>query len=283
MGFPCGQFLNQEESTNEEIYKVSTTKFGVKFPLMTKCNVNGPDAHQVFKYLRSNTKELQSRKNPGKMLELPWNFCKWVVDKDGKVQMYLNPTIQLHTAYELIELLLDLRSKKGGPALLSAQQKTKAGQPKVGPSVAEIFKQQAAERDQKATGKKAPKGKKKINELEVVEEAKEEQKQSFADKKDGMDSDDDGLIQGTQGSQDAKRTPKEPEQPNTARKMTKKPVKRMKTKKPTKTDSAEAKTNELKQLNTQQSLKQQMERQEKREELEQKQQEAEQEAEQDAV
>ena len=40
------------------------------------------------------------------MLQLPWNFCRWVVDRDGKVQAYLNPTIQLHTVTELVEFLL---------------------------------------------------------------------------------------------------------------------------------------------------------------------------------
>lgn len=60
---------------------------------MEKCQVNGPNAHDVFKWLRSNTPQLQSRKVPGRILELPWNFCRWVVDSNGKVQMYMNPTI----------------------------------------------------------------------------------------------------------------------------------------------------------------------------------------------
>ena len=58
IGFPSGQFLNQEEDTNEAIKKVSTEKYKVRFPLMDKCDVNGPNAHQVFKWLRSNTREL---------------------------------------------------------------------------------------------------------------------------------------------------------------------------------------------------------------------------------
>mmetsp|Transcript_27789 Transcript_27789/g.37124 ORF Transcript_27789/g.37124 Transcript_27789/m.37124 type:complete len:84 (+) Transcript_27789:251-502(+) len=68
IGFPCGQFLNQEETTNEKIKKVTIEKFNVRFPLMDKVLVNGPEAHEVFKWLRSNTKELQSRKQPGKIL-----------------------------------------------------------------------------------------------------------------------------------------------------------------------------------------------------------------------
>ena len=77
---------------------------------MEKCFVNGPNAHDVFKFLRSNTPQLQSRKYPGRILELPWNFCRWVIDRNGKIQMYMNPTIQMHTCYELIEHLLDLKT-----------------------------------------------------------------------------------------------------------------------------------------------------------------------------
>lgn len=46
------------------------------------------------------------------MLKLPWNFCRWVVDRDGKVQQYLNPTIQLHTCFELVEYLLNESNRK---------------------------------------------------------------------------------------------------------------------------------------------------------------------------
>jgi glutathione peroxidase-family protein len=40
------------------------------------------------------------------MTALPWNFCRWVVDRNGKIQMYLNPTIKLDTAFDLIEHFL---------------------------------------------------------------------------------------------------------------------------------------------------------------------------------
>ena len=46
------------EATNAEIKKTVSEKFGVKFPILEKCDVNGPNAHDVFKWLRSNTKEL---------------------------------------------------------------------------------------------------------------------------------------------------------------------------------------------------------------------------------
>jgi len=81
---------------------------------MDKVHVNGEETHEVFKYLRGNSKELISKRDPNKMLKIPWNFCKWIVDKNGKVEQYLNPTIQLHTCYELIEFLLDPTNQQNG-------------------------------------------------------------------------------------------------------------------------------------------------------------------------
>ena len=54
------------------------------------------------------------------MKELPWNFCRWVVDAEGRIQMYMNPTIQLHTCYELIEHLLGLNKQLKPRSLNSA-------------------------------------------------------------------------------------------------------------------------------------------------------------------
>ena len=55
-------------------------EYGVRFPLMDKVDVNGKDTHDIFKYLRGYTKELKNRKNPSLVDEVPWNFCRWIVD-----------------------------------------------------------------------------------------------------------------------------------------------------------------------------------------------------------
>ena len=47
-----------------------------------------------------------SLKDPKKTLYVPWNFCKWIVDSKGRVQMYMNPTMQLHSCFEVVETLL---------------------------------------------------------------------------------------------------------------------------------------------------------------------------------
>jgi glutathione peroxidase len=56
VAFPCSQFLDQEPGTREEIKDYARNVMGASFPLMEKCNVNGPDAHEVFKQLRKKTK-----------------------------------------------------------------------------------------------------------------------------------------------------------------------------------------------------------------------------------
>lgn len=94
--------------------------------MMDKVCVNGPDTHDVFKYLRANSPELISKQDPSKVLELPWNFCKWICNAEGEVQKYLNPTVHLHGYHDLIESILDPSSvgkKKGNSA---ASKKDKA-------------------------------------------------------------------------------------------------------------------------------------------------------------
>lgn len=77
IGFPCDQFLGQEPETNETMVKVCMINFGVSFLLSEIINVNGPDAHPLFVYLK---KEL-----PGGILgsSIKWNFTKFLVSKEG--------------------------------------------------------------------------------------------------------------------------------------------------------------------------------------------------------
>lgn len=78
LGFPSNQFLNQEPGTDEEISQACQLNFGVTFPLFSKINVNGKDAHPLFKYL---TKQ-QSGILGG---AIKWNFTKFLIDRDGNV------------------------------------------------------------------------------------------------------------------------------------------------------------------------------------------------------
>lgn len=79
LGFPCNQFGSQEPGNNEEIYSFCSTKYNVTFPMFSKIDVNGPNTHELYSYLK--------KKAPGILgTELiKWNFTKFLVDKNGNV------------------------------------------------------------------------------------------------------------------------------------------------------------------------------------------------------
>ena len=63
---------------------------GASFPLMEKAEVNGSNAHPVFKKLRKSTKCFYNTET-GNIKNIPWNFSKFIRDQEGKVLIYSNP------------------------------------------------------------------------------------------------------------------------------------------------------------------------------------------------
>jgi glutathione peroxidase len=76
IGFPCGQFANQEPGDDDQIAQACDLNFGVTFPLSSKIDVNGEDAHPVFAFLKSH-----GSSRFGSMIK--WNFTKFLVSPDG--------------------------------------------------------------------------------------------------------------------------------------------------------------------------------------------------------
>lgn len=79
LGFPCSQFGNQEKGTDSEVAQACELNFGVNFPLYSKINVNGSDAHPLFKHLTREARGVLGSK------AIKWNFTKFLVDRDGRV------------------------------------------------------------------------------------------------------------------------------------------------------------------------------------------------------
>jgi glutathione peroxidase len=77
LGFPCDQFAHQEPGTDEDIKSFCSLNFGVTFQLFSKVEVNGADAHPVFKYLSNALPGVFGQK-------IKWNFTKFLIDRDGK-------------------------------------------------------------------------------------------------------------------------------------------------------------------------------------------------------
>ncbi|MGH8213285.1 MAG: glutathione peroxidase [Rhodanobacteraceae bacterium] len=86
LGFPCDQFGHQEPGNAEEIRNFCSLEYGVSFPLFGKIEVNGADAHPLYKYLKHEA--------PGVLGSeaIKWNFTKFLVDRGGKVVHRYAPT-----------------------------------------------------------------------------------------------------------------------------------------------------------------------------------------------
>ena len=77
LGFPCDQFGHQEPGDEAEIKRFCSQTYDVTFPMFAKIQVNGADAHPLYRYLK--------RSLPGILgLEaIKWNFTKFLVGKNG--------------------------------------------------------------------------------------------------------------------------------------------------------------------------------------------------------
>ncbi|MFT5934137.1 MAG: glutathione peroxidase [Hydrogenophaga sp.] len=79
LGFPCNQFGSQDPGSNEEIATFCQKNHGVSFPMMSKIEVNGAQAHPLYQWLTAEAPGFLGSK------AIKWNFTKFLVDKDGQV------------------------------------------------------------------------------------------------------------------------------------------------------------------------------------------------------
>ena len=100
LGFPCNQFGGQEPGENADIAQFCTKNYGVAFPMFEKVDVNGDDAHPLFKWLKAQAPGLLGTK------DIKWNFTKFLVDRNGKVVDRYAPTTRPDAISGDIEKLL---------------------------------------------------------------------------------------------------------------------------------------------------------------------------------
>ena len=86
LGFPCNQFGAQDPGSDGEIAEFCQVNYGVSFPMMHKIDVNGGDAHPLYKWLTAEAPGLLGTK------AIKWNFTKFLVGKDGEVLKRYAPT-----------------------------------------------------------------------------------------------------------------------------------------------------------------------------------------------
>ncbi|MFZ6649061.1 glutathione peroxidase [Undibacterium sp. TJN25] len=100
LGFPCNQFGHQEPGNSDEIGAFCEKNYGVSFPLFEKIDVNGSNAHPLYKHLKAKAPGLLGSE------AIKWNFTKFLVKKDGTVFKRYAPATAPKELVEDIEKLL---------------------------------------------------------------------------------------------------------------------------------------------------------------------------------
>jgi len=77
LGVPSNQFGRQEPGNNNEIKNFCETNFNITFPMTTKVDVKGENAHPIY---------LWAKENYGNSAVPKWNFHKILINKEGKIE-----------------------------------------------------------------------------------------------------------------------------------------------------------------------------------------------------
>lgn len=100
LAFPCNQFGRQEPGTEGDIRRFCAEQYTVTFPLFAKIDVNGRNAHPLYRYLKSARKGLFGRET------IAWNFTKFLVDKNGGVLRRYGPRRKPETIDKDVEAVV---------------------------------------------------------------------------------------------------------------------------------------------------------------------------------
>ena len=76
LGIPSNQFGGQEPGSNAEIKDFCETNFNINFPMTSKYDVKGENAHEIYKWAKDSF---------GKGAIPKWNFHKILINKNGKI------------------------------------------------------------------------------------------------------------------------------------------------------------------------------------------------------
>ncbi len=100
LGFPCNQFGAQEPGDAAEIASFCSLTYHVSFPMFAKVDVNGDNAHPLYRYLKAEKPGLLGTEG------IKWNFTKFLVGKDGEVVERYAPATKPEELRKAIEALL---------------------------------------------------------------------------------------------------------------------------------------------------------------------------------
>jgi glutathione peroxidase len=100
LGFPCNQFGAQEPGDAAEIASFCSLTYDVSFPMFSKIDVNGPQAHPLYAFLKHERKGLLGSEG------IKWNFTKFLVDRNGAVVDRFAPTTKPEALESAVAALL---------------------------------------------------------------------------------------------------------------------------------------------------------------------------------
>jgi glutathione peroxidase len=100
LGFPSDQFGHQEPGDESEIKNFCSLTYDVDFPMFSKVDVNGGNAHPLWKWLKDEKSGLLG------IGAIKWNFSKFLVGRDGKVIKRYAPTDKPESLTKDIEAAL---------------------------------------------------------------------------------------------------------------------------------------------------------------------------------
>ncbi|MBP3235107.1 MAG: glutathione peroxidase [Eubacterium sp.] len=119
---PCNQFAGQTPGSDDEIHEFCQLKYNTQFPQMKKSDVNGENAIELFKYLKSQKGFEGFGKGPKALAmsamlkkidkdyknnpEIKWNFTKFIIDRRGEVVARFEPTEDMKNISDYVEGLL---------------------------------------------------------------------------------------------------------------------------------------------------------------------------------
>lgn len=106
LAFPCNQFGAQEPGTPDEIGAFCRRNYEVSFPIFARIEVNGPNAHPLFRFLK------YCRPGIFGIGRIQWNFTKFLIDREGSVLRRYAPNKQPKAISPAIERTLDCRPKR---------------------------------------------------------------------------------------------------------------------------------------------------------------------------
>ena len=121
IGFPSGDFANQELADGSKAEEFCQLNYGVTFQIMKKVHVNGNEAEPIFDYLKAEAPVEESSGIMGKLAavvfklisksmkkqsDIKWNFTKFLIDREGNVVCRFEPTAPNTAIVEAIETIL---------------------------------------------------------------------------------------------------------------------------------------------------------------------------------